>query len=100
VLAEEAGVHEFELASDDGSVLSVAGRRVVDNDGAHGTIAVRGAIELEAGLHPIVVRFFQDYGEKDLFLKWRPPGADAFTLIGPEHLRAPAGEVRVTSPGP
>lgn len=100
VRVDEAGVHAFELASDDGSVLTVAGRTVVDNDGAHGTVAVRGAIDLEAGLHPISVRFFQDYGGKDLFLRWRPPGAEGFTIIPQEHLRAPAGEVRVTSPGP
>ncbi len=95
-----AGRYELELSSDDGSKLWVDGELVCDNDGEHGTVGVRGAKELAKGLHTFQVVFFQSAGQKDLWLKWKPPGVDRFVLVPGSLLSCRKGEVRVTSPGP
>jgi hypothetical protein len=67
------GVYRFSTRSDDGSKLYVAGREVVDNDGLHGLIEAPGQIALEAGWHPIEVRYFQGGGAADLEVYWQGP---------------------------
>ncbi len=44
-----AGAHAFRLTSDDGSRLQIDGTTVVDNDGAHGAVAVEGSATLTTG---------------------------------------------------
>lgn len=66
----EAGRWVFELASDDGSQLYVRDKLIVDCDGLHGKSAIRGEIELEAGLHPICLLFFESGGEEVLEARW------------------------------
>jgi hexosaminidase len=63
-----AGVYTFSLTSDDGSGLRIGGAIVVDNDGYHGATEKTGMIALEAGYHPITVRYFQASGGKTLTL--------------------------------
>ena len=53
-----------------------------------------------AGEHALLVRHFQTYGGWRLALQWKPPGATEFATIPASALACPAGEVRVTSPGP
>ncbi len=96
---DRAGEYEFELTSDDGSVLWVSGQKVIDHDGEHGTTSKTGSIALERGLVPFELRYFQSAGEKNLWLKWKRPGTTEFELVPTRSLRAPKGEVRVTSPG-
>lgn len=67
-------MYVFGLSSDDGSTLEVGDRLVVDNDGLHGTEEREGMIALRAGLHPIVVRYFQAGGGASLALRMRTEG--------------------------
>lgn len=60
-------VYTFSLTSDDGSRLILHNKVVVDNDGLHPAREVRGAIGLEAGLHPVRIEFFE--GREDHFLR-------------------------------
>ncbi|MFQ7503364.1 MAG: PA14 domain-containing protein [Alistipes finegoldii] len=53
ILIPERGVWEFMTKSDDGSVLTIGDRKVVDNDGSHASVMATGRVALEAGLHPI-----------------------------------------------
>jgi hypothetical protein len=53
------GEYEFRLKSDDGSLLYIDGELVIDHDGVHDAISKRGEVELEAGAHQLVVRYFQ-----------------------------------------
>ena len=78
----KAGEWVFELASDDGSQLFIRDRMVVDGDGLHATRSVRGTIELEAGVYPIRVRFFDGGGEKSLWAKWGLEGEELKTISG------------------
>jgi type 1 glutamine amidotransferase len=95
----EPGRYTFELTSDDGSILSIDGKQVVNNDGWHAPTAVRGSVELDAGLHPFRIDHFEASGGAALSLAWRTPGSRDFTLVPTEALRIEKGLTRVTSPG-
>ncbi len=68
------GVYEFSTASDDGSRLWIGDTLVVDNDKPHSFKAERGLCALQAGLHPIRIAFFENWGGFDLRVTWRPIG--------------------------
>ncbi|MCB9891216.1 MAG: hypothetical protein H6833_06195 [Planctomycetes bacterium] len=70
----EAGEYSFSLVSDDGSVLSLDGHLVVDNDGVHTRREASGKVRLETGLHSLRVGYFQGKGEKSLVVEWAGPG--------------------------
>jgi hexosaminidase len=54
---DEPGVYSFSVSSDDGSYISVAGAKVVDNDGPHGTVEKTGSVLLPKGWHRIEIGF-------------------------------------------
>jgi len=55
----ETGVYTFYTASDDGSRLFIGDTMLIDNDGVHGVQEKYGSIALEAGMHSIMVLYFQ-----------------------------------------
>ena len=63
------GVYRFLLGSDDGALFEVDGRTVIDRDGEQTGDASSGSIALAAGLHPVVLRYFQGWSAKGLALK-------------------------------
>ena len=71
---DAAGMHEFSLASDDGSRLLIAGKPVVDNGGVHAMAEKSGKVELAKGDHEIKVEFFQGGGGAGVVWSWTPPG--------------------------
>ena len=98
---EEAGTYRLQLASDDGSRMSLDGARIVDNDGAHGTIRVASEpLELTAGEHALFIEHFDSGGNRELRLEWLRPGTDAFVEVPESALRCEFDPTRVTSPGP
>ena len=86
ILIPERGVWEFMTKSDDGSVLTIGDRKVVDNDGSHASVMATGRVALEAGLHPYTLMYFEDYEGQDLSWGWRAPGAAGFEQIPAERL--------------
>lgn len=54
---EKDGEYTFYLQSDDGSILYVDGKQIVNNDGDHGVIEKEGSIELTAGRHELAIGF-------------------------------------------
>jgi len=70
---DEPGVYQFRLNSDDGSILSLDGQEVVNNDGIHAGSSVTGSASLEAGLHALQVGYFQAGGARSLSVEWNPP---------------------------
>jgi alpha-L-fucosidase len=79
------GVYAFFADSDDGSRLYVEDELVVDNDGLHGLLEKKGVIALAAGLHPIVVVFFDKTGGDGLKVSYQGPGIEK-TAIPDEAL--------------
>lgn len=100
VRAQTAGAYRFRLTSDDGSDLFINGKKVLDNDGVHAAQPVAGTVNLTAGWHPFVIRYFENYGEEVLKWEWAPPGQRDFTVVPTEAMRVPKGLTRVTSFGP
>ena len=87
ILIPERGVWEFMTKSDDGSVLTIGDRKVVDNDGSHASVMATGRVALEAGLHPYTLLYFEDYEGQDFSWGWKAPGAEGFEAIPEANLR-------------
>jgi hexosaminidase len=68
------GIYTFYTSSDDGSVLYLHDKLVVNNDGDHGNQEKSGQIALAAGYHPIKVRFFELGGAENLSAAYMGPG--------------------------
>lgn len=77
----EKAVWEFVTKSDDGSVLYIDGRKVVDNDGSHAAVAATGRIALDKGLHKFTLLYFEDYEGQELTWGWKRSGETDFRPI-------------------
>lgn len=55
----EDELYTFYLNSDDGSILSIDGQQIIDNDGFHYDFEKSGQIGLKTGYHSIEVKYFQ-----------------------------------------
>ena len=83
--ASKTGNYDFHIFSDDGSIVYIDGRKVIDNDGVHlgGNVGVHGQVALSEGDHAIRVDYYQAYRwTLQLQLLVTPPG-------GRERLWAP-----------
>ena len=71
---DEEGEYKFYLRSDDGSKLFVNDELVVDNDGLHGMEnTMEGTLELQPGLYPVRVDYFEQGGEQGIQVKYSGP---------------------------
>ncbi len=70
-----SGQYDFELMSDDGAMLEIDDKRIVDIDGLHTPRKSVGQIELDAGRHTIHVPYFEG----------TPPGVALALWVRPPH---------------
>jgi len=63
----------LETRSDDGSVVMVDGAVVINNDGLHGMKTKTVDIDLSAGDHPLIVKFFENDGGAGIIFKYSGP---------------------------
>ncbi len=70
----KAGKYSFRLGSDDGSMLYLDGKKLIDNDGVHPNTFKEASLDLAPGLHAIRVDWFEKGGEEVLALDWAGPG--------------------------
>ncbi len=70
----QPGKYAFFLSSDDGSRFYLNGEQLIDNDGLHGMVEKRGTATLAAGLHEILVTYFDNGGGDGLGFDWSGPG--------------------------
>ncbi|KAJ9452835.1 putative heme-binding peroxidase [Diplonema papillatum] len=83
----EEGEYIMYLTSDDGSRMYLDGLLAINNGGQHGPQEVDAKVYLTAGLHPIVVQYFESGGSSDILrLEWDPPGASPRSVISVEYL--------------
>jgi len=68
------GIYSFYLNCDDGGILHIADRLVVDNDGPHGPFEKSGQVALRKGLQPITLDFIEGGGGYTLKLKYTVNG--------------------------
>jgi hypothetical protein len=99
LVVKKEGTYTFRLTSDDGSQLWIAGRRVINNDGLHGAESVEGAVELNAGDHPMQVKFFERGSDAMLRLEWKAPGASKFVLVSADSMQSAWPDTRTISGG-
>ena len=71
--AEEEGLYEFATKSDDGSLLYIGDKFVVDNGGNHPAIEKNGMVALKKGWHPIIVKFHEATGGGSLKVWYTSP---------------------------
>ncbi len=69
-----AGEYTFFTVSDDGSILSINGTEVVNNDGEQAGQEQSGTITLEAGIHEIKVLYYEALDAEKLEVYWQGPG--------------------------
>jgi len=86
-----SGAWTFSTVSDDGSALYIDGAQVVSNDGLHGPVERSGTVSLGAGLHGIVVTFFEAAGGESLAAYWQPAGGPKLEIPASALLRPAAG---------
>ena len=68
------GLYKFYLESNDGAVLSIDGKKIIDNDGGHPAQALLSNVGMKKGLHPVSLLYFQMGRAKKLVVKWKVPG--------------------------
>jgi len=76
------GDYEFFTRSDDGSILKIDDRMVVNNDGDHGVKEQSGMMRLTAGIHRLEVGWFNGGGGYYLDVQVKGPGVPKQILHG------------------
>jgi hypothetical protein len=84
--APEDGIYEFMVRSDDGSVLYIDGKRIVNNDGSHAAISVTGKAALQKGFHSFKLMYIEDYEDNELSWGWKTPSAGRVEAIPETNL--------------
>jgi hypothetical protein len=70
------GVYTMSLEANDGAILWINGKEIIDNDGGHRSQVLTSKIGLKKGWHPIRVDYFQQGLAKNLILTWEGPGVE------------------------
>lgn len=76
----ETGIYSFYLLVDDGGVLTIGDKEVVDNDGQHAPLEKSGQIALKKGLHPFRLNFIEGGGGFTLQLKYSRSGGSPMSI--------------------
>jgi hypothetical protein len=61
-IAVDSDFYKFDLNSDDASLLYVNGKKVIDNDNAHGPTVKSGQVFLRKGVHTFSIHYAQSGG--------------------------------------
>jgi alpha-L-fucosidase len=72
----KSGGYRFWTESDDGSLLSIDGEMVVNNDGDHGMTEKSGIANLQKGYHSILIVYYNSGGGADLKVRYAPLGEE------------------------
>lgn len=68
--AEETGLYRFQFASDDGICAALDGALIIDGNKDQASTRYEVEVALDAGLHPLVVRYYQARFGKNLAFRW------------------------------
>ena len=85
--AELAGEYEFRLTSDDGSVLFIDRKLIVNNDGMHDMQAATGIYTIKSGFRRLQVAYFQGPAfQLGLILEYRKSGSTDWKVFDLKEL--------------
>jgi len=68
------GRYTFNISSDDGSRIYLDNKLLINNDGLHGLGEKSATLQLAAGVHPLIVTYFDNGGGDGLEVTWSGPG--------------------------
>ena len=71
----QKGIYSFYLTCDDGGMLYIADRLVIENEGPHSPIEKSGQVALEKGLHPFHLDFVEAGSGYTLLLQYSVNGS-------------------------
>ena len=71
--ARETGLHQIRITTDDGTVLLVDGKEVINRDGSHSPESAWVFLNLEKGFHHLTLRYFEDCEEQVLTIGLHTP---------------------------
>jgi predicted alpha-1,2-mannosidase len=77
----ETGVYTFYLEANDGAILYLNNKEIIDNDGGHRAQRLDTKIGLKKGWHPIKVEFFQQGLANSLLVIWEGPGVEKQEIL-------------------
>ena len=80
IKSEKEGAKTFRLISDDGSILRLNGKQLLDNTGNHAPKAVDGPGTLKKGWNSFKIQYHQGGGGSALSFQWSEDG-EPFTLV-------------------
>jgi len=86
IIITEAGSYTFSISSDDGSRLYIDGLEVVSNDHEGSVQSKSGTISLVAGLHSLVLIYYQNLGEAAMTLEYSGPDSGGATVVVPQDV--------------
>ena len=89
---DTAGTYTFRIWSDDGTLVDIGGKRVMDNDGPHGAEYKEVSIVMSKGYYPFKIAFYQGGGGSFLSFNWKKPGDKKFEVISPFSIFHPISE--------
>ncbi|HEU5350058.1 MAG TPA: PA14 domain-containing protein [Terracidiphilus sp.] len=85
------GEYSFLVLSDDGAIVRIDDKELINVDGIHPAKAGSGAIHLSAGRHIIGVKYYQGQLAGVALELWvKPPGAHSWTLFNLNDYSLPA----------
>ncbi len=103
-----AGAYNFRLLADDGAQLLVGGKVIINNTAGERpspVAAESGPVQLAAGHHNLLVKYWNGTGGPCLKLEWQKPGSGAWETVAahatgtnPDGLKTET-YTRVVSPG-
>ena len=76
----KSGSYTFYTTSDDGSMLYINGKQIVDNDKVHPARERSGKVSLNSGYHKIEVRYFENAHGEELTVRYQGPGVSKQTI--------------------
>ncbi|MCA9249422.1 MAG: hypothetical protein KDA42_20010, partial [Planctomycetales bacterium] len=104
--AEKPGQYTFFIASDDGSRLYIDDELLINHDGLHGMSEKQASVQLTAGMHALMVTYFDNGGGDGLAVQWSGPGikkqalpADRLMISGSETVQDLAIRTLQSIPG-
>ena len=80
--AGQDGVYQIDITTDDGSVLLIDGKTIIDLDGAHSPMSKWTIVNLAKGLHALELRYFDDCEDQSLELTVSSPDGYSGPLRG------------------
>ena len=92
IKVDKTNGYEFFTTSDDGSILFIDGKEVVNNDGNHGAEERSGRCILEKGYHSFRLQYFDSGGGNELKVSYRPFGENKRLIDAAVLFYSPAGK--------